>query len=106
MITLYHYLTLSVLLFVIGIYGVLTRRNAIGILMSIELMLNSVNINLVAFSQLVHFFPPTGGLSGQVLALFVIALAATEAAVGFALIFVLVCNFGTLYIDKINLLKG
>ncbi len=105
MITLYHYLTLGVLLFMIGIYGVLTRRNAIGILMSIELMLNSVNINLVAFSQLVQI-SPTGGLSGQVLALFAIALAATEAAIGFALIFVLVRNFGTLYIDKMNLLKG
>lgn len=102
MITVYHYLTLSALLFVIGIYGVLTRRNAIGILMSIELMLNSVNINLVAFSQLVQPLE----LSGQVFVLFIIALAATEAAIGFALIFAIVRNFGTLYIDKINLLSG
>jgi len=102
LITVYHYLILSALLFVIGIYGVLTRRNAIGILMSIELMLNSVNINLVAFSQL---FEPLN-LSGQMFALFIITLAATEAAIGFALIFVLVRNFGTLYIDKVNLLKG
>ena len=107
MITVYHYLTLSVLLFVIGIYGVLTRRNAIGILMSIELMLNSVNINLVAFSQLgLINQTATFNLSGQVFVLFIIALAATEAAIGFALIFVLVRNFGTLYIDKINLLSG
>lgn len=102
MITVYHYLSLSAIIFVIGIYGVLTRRNAIGILMSIELMLNAVNINLVAFSQLVKPFH----LGGQIFVLFIIALAATEAAIGFALIFALVSNFGTLYIDKINLLKG
>lgn len=102
MINIYHYLTLSALLFVIGIYGVLTRRNAIGILMSIEIMLNAVNVNLVALSQLSKPFNP----GGQIFALFIIILAATEAAIGFALIFTLVRNFGTLYIDKINLLSG
>lgn len=101
MITPTHYLILSVILFCIGIYGVLTRRNSIGILMSIELMLNAVNINFVAFSQLVK----PAFLTGQVFTIFIIGLAAAEAAVGFVLIFSIYRTFGTVYIDKANLMK-
>lgn len=101
MITPTHYLILSVILFCIGIYGVLTRRNSIGILMSIELMLNAVNINFVAFSQLVK----PAFLTGQIFTIFIIALAAAEASVGFVLIFSIYRTFGTVYIDKANLMK-
>ncbi len=81
---LLHYLILSVCLFCFGLLAVITRRHAIGILLGIELMLNSANINLVAFS---HFLsPPHPVLDGQVFALMVIALAACEAAVGLAII--------------------
>ena len=80
---LLHYLILSVCLFSFGLLAVITRRHAIGILLGIELMLNSANINLVAFS---HFLSPDTGLDGQVFALMGIALAACEAAVGLAII--------------------
>lgn len=80
MIGLLHYLTLAALLFCIGLYGVLTRRNAVAVLMSLELMFNAVNINLVAFS---HYRPE---ITGIVFSLFVIAVAAAEATVGVALV--------------------
>ncbi|MBI5167699.1 MAG: NADH-quinone oxidoreductase subunit NuoK [candidate division NC10 bacterium] len=99
--TLSHYLALGAILFIIGMFGVLTRRNAIGILMSIELMLNAVNLNFVAFSR---YLPP-GALTGQVFAIFVITVAAAEAAVGLAIVLGLFRNFRTVNVDEINLMK-
>jgi NAD(P)H-quinone oxidoreductase subunit 4L len=101
MITLYHYLTVSLLLFGIGLYGILTRRNAIGILMSIELVMNSANLNLVAFSK---FITPQV-LSGQVFALFVIAVAAGEAVIGLAIVLSIYRCRNTLDPEDINLMK-
>ncbi len=101
MITLYHYLTVSLLLFAIGLFGILTRRNAIGILMSIELILNSVNLNLVAFSR--YITPQV--LTGQIFALFVIAVAAGEAALGLAIVLSIYRNRRTVNMDDINLMK-
>lgn len=80
MIGLFHFLGLASLLFCIGLYGVLTRRNAVAVLMSLELMFNAVNINMVAFS---HFRPE---MTGLVFSLFIIAVAACEATVGVALV--------------------
>lgn len=80
MIGLFHYLILAAILFCIGLYGVLTRRNAVAVLMSLELMFNAVNINMVAFS---HFRPE---ITGIVFSLFIIAVAAAEATVGVALV--------------------
>ncbi len=101
MVTLSHYLVLGALLFGIGMFGVLTRRNAIGILMSIELMLNAVNLNFVAFSR----YLPQGTLHGQIFAIFVITVAAAEAAVGLAIVLGLFRNFRTVNVDEINLMK-
>jgi NADH-quinone oxidoreductase subunit K len=99
MIPTYYYMLLSAGLFTIGVVGVLTRRNVIIILMSIELILNAVNINLVAFS---NFFR---SVDGQVFAIFVITDAAAEAAVGLGLIIALFRNKETLNADEIDLLK-
>ena len=95
-----HYLVLSTIVFSIGVVGVLTRRNVIIILMSIELMLNSVNLNLVAFSERLQ------DLSGQVFAVFVITVAAAEAAVGLGIIIALFSNKETVNVDEIDLMKG
>jgi len=100
-IPLNHLLLFSATLFVIGIYGSLVRRNIIGILISIELILNAVNINLVAFSRTTSLAPETG----QVFAFFVIALAASAAAVGLAIVLALYRVRKTVYTDEINLLK-
>ncbi|MCC6845255.1 MAG: NADH-quinone oxidoreductase subunit NuoK [Bacteroidetes bacterium] len=94
-----YYLTLSAILFVIGAVGVLTRRNAIIIFMSIELMLNAVNLTLVAFSQ---FFGDPGG---QIFVFFVMAVAAAEAAVGLAIVLALFRNKQTVYVDEVNIMK-
>ena len=88
MIDVQWYLLLSAGLFCIGLFGILTRRNALIFLMSVELMLNAANVNFVAFS-IYH-----GNLTGQVFALFVMALAAAEVAVGIGIILVLYRNFG------------
>ena len=96
-----HILIFSLLLFAIGVYGALVRRNVIGILISIELMLNAANINLIAFSKYTSLSPETG----QIFALFVIAIAATAAAVGLALVLALYRIRKTVYIDEVNLLK-
>ncbi len=98
-IPLSYYLGLSAILFTIGIVGVLTRRNAIIVFMCIELMLNSVNLTLVAFSAYL------GNPGGQVLVFFVMAVAAAEAAVGLAIIIALFRNKQTVNIDEINILK-
>jgi NADH-quinone oxidoreductase subunit K len=94
-----HYLVVSALLLVIGTLGVLLRRNLIVILMSIELILNSVNINLVVFSRW-H-----GHANGEAFALMVMAVAVAEAAVGLALLIALYRNRGTILADELDLLK-
>ncbi|HUV05157.1 MAG TPA: NADH-quinone oxidoreductase subunit NuoK [Armatimonadota bacterium] len=101
MIPLEWYLGLSALLFCIGIFGVLSRRNAIGILMGIELMLNAANINLVAFAR---FLDPTV-LTGHVFAVFVMTVAAAEAAVGLAIIIAAYRNVAHINVDKISVMK-
>ena len=101
MITLTHYLVLSALIFVLGLFAVLTRRNGVAILMGIELMLNAANINLVAFNK----FVAPGAMQGQVFALIVITLAACEAAVGLALFLAAYRGLETIYLDEINLMK-
>ena len=98
-ITPYHYLVLSAALFAIGVLGVMIRRNIIIILMSIELMLNAVNINLAAFSYQLH------DAAGQVFAIFVIAVAAAEAAVGLGIILAFYRNKETLNIDDMNIMR-
>ena len=99
MIPVEWYLYLGTGLFTIGVIGVLTRRNVIIILMSIELILNAVNINLVAFSHMIH------SIDGQIFAIFVITDAAAEAAVGLGLIIALFRNKETVNADEIDLLK-
>ncbi len=101
MIPLSWYLILGALLFSIGIYGVLARRNAIAILMGIELMLNAVNINLVAFWR--YFNPEV--ISGQVFVIMVFGVAAAEVAVGLALIISIYRRRTTVAVDDINLMK-
>ena len=96
-----HLLAFSAIIFVIGLYGSLVRRNIIGILISIELILNAVNINLVAFSKSTSLSPETG----QMFAIFVIALAAAAAAVGLAIVLALFRVRKTVFTDEINLLK-
>ncbi|MFB3737523.1 MAG: NADH-quinone oxidoreductase subunit NuoK [Candidatus Velamenicoccus archaeovorus] len=89
----------SAVLFSAGVYGVLARRNAVMVLMSIELMLNAVNVNLIAFSQRLH------DLTGQVFALFVIAVAAAEVGIGLAIVILIYRNRETINVDEVNLLK-
>ncbi len=101
MVTLGHYLVLSALLFALGLFAVVTRRNAVAILMGVELMLNAANVNLVAFNKFVG--PAT--MQGQVFALVVITLAACEAAVGLALVLAAYRSLETIYVDEINLMK-
>ena len=100
-IVLGHYLTLAAILFGIGFFGVLTRRNAIGILMSIEMMFNAVNINLVAFNR---FITPTD-FTGQLFAIFTIVIAAAEVTVGLAIVMLIYRNFRDIFVDNINLMK-
>jgi NADH:ubiquinone oxidoreductase subunit K len=96
-----HYLILATLLFSIGLYGALAKRNAIVILMSIELMLNAVNIAMVAFSR--YIVPVL--LTGQVFAIFIIVVAAAEATVGLAIIIAIYRNRETIDATRINLMK-
>ncbi len=100
-IGLTHYLVLSAVLFCIGLYGALTKRNAVIILMCIELMLNAVNITLIAFSS--YVVPQL--LTGQVFAIFVMVVAAAEVAVGLAIVLAMYRHFKDIDIDNINLLK-
>ena len=94
MVPISYYILLSAAIFSIGLFGVLTRRNALMFLISIELMLNAANLNFVAFSAL-H-----GNLTGQVFSLFILALAAAEVAVGIGIILVLYKNFSGIYVTK------
>ncbi len=101
MIGLEHYLSLAAGLFVIGIFGIfLNRKNVIIILMSIELMLLAVNINLVAFS---HFL---GDLVGQVFTMFVLTVAAAEASIGLAILVAFYRNRGSIEVEDVNVMKG
>ncbi len=97
-ITTLHYLVVAAALFIIGVIGVLTRRNVVIILMSIELILNAVNLNLVAFSRLYN-------LNGQVFSIFIMADAAAEAAVGLGIIIAFFRNKETVNMDEVDLLK-
>jgi len=100
-LTIGHYLTVAAMLFTIGIFGIfLNRKNVIVILMSVELMLLAVNINLVAFSAF------NGDLVGQVFAMMVLTVAAAEAAVGLAIIVVYYRNRGSIAVEDVNMMKG
>ena len=95
-----QFLLLAAVLFSVGVYGVIVRRNGVLVLMSIELILNAVNINLVAFSAM------TGAVSGQVFALFVIAVAAAEVGVGLAMVLLIFRNRKTIALDDLSEMKG
>ena len=101
MVGIEHYITVAATLFVIGIFGIfLNRKNVIVILMSIELILLSVNINLVAFSSF------AGDLAGQIFTLFVLTVAAAEAAIGLAILVVFFRNRGSIDVEDVNVMKG
>ena len=100
--SLQSYLIIAAILFSIGIYGVITRKNAIAILMGIELILNSTNINFIAFNR----FGGMENLDGHVFSIFVIVLAAAEAAVALAIVINLFKNIGSVDVDDAGLLKG
>ena len=96
-----HYLVVAAILLVVGIFGIfLNRKNVIVIMMSVELMLLAVNLNLVAFSS------QLGNLEGQVFALFVLTVAAAEAAIGLAIVVVYYRNRGSIQVEDVNLMKG
>jgi NADH-quinone oxidoreductase subunit K len=100
-VPLSHFLTVAAILFTLGIFGIfLNRKNVIIILMSIELMLLAINLNLVAFSAFL------GDLAGQVFAMFVLTVAAAEAAIGLAILVVYFRNRGSIEVEDINLMKG
>jgi NADH-quinone oxidoreductase subunit K len=103
MIPLYYYLILSALLFAIGLAGALTRRNAILVLVGIELMLNAANLNFIAFWR---YNPNPDALIGIMFVIFSIAVAAAEAAVGLALIIAIYRHYKAINVDKVNSLKG
>ncbi len=101
MIGLSHYLTVAAILFVLGVVGIiLNRKNVIIILMSVELILLAVNINMVAFSSFL------GDLTGQIFAMFILTVAAGEAAIGLAILVLYFRNRGTIEVDQINQMKG
>lgn len=103
-ITLHHYLILAAFLFSCGMVTILTKRNAIGILMGVELILNAANVNLVAFNRFSHGAGPR--FDGQVFAIFVIVLAAAEAAVALAIFLNFYNNFSTIDVERAANLKG
>jgi len=98
---MFYYLALAAILFSIGLFGVLTRRNVIGILMSLELMFNAANINFVAFNKYIV----TDGLTGQIFAIFIIVVAAAEAVVGLAIVLLIYRNWQGIDMDHINIMK-
>jgi NADH-quinone oxidoreductase subunit K len=95
-----HYLIVSALLFSLGLFGVVTRKNAVMVLMGLELILNSANINFIAFSRY-----GTLGIDGQVIAVFVIILAAAEAAIALAIVLNIFKRFNTVNVDEVTTLK-
>lgn len=102
-IGLQHFLVLSAILFAIGMFGALSRSNAVGVLLSIELMLNAVNVMMVAFAAYVQSPQP---LAGQLFAIFIMTVAAAEAAVGLAIVITVYRLRHTIQVDEIDLLKG
>lgn len=105
MIPLSFYLLVAAALFCIGLFTALARRNAVGVLMGIELMLNAVNVNLIAFWRYDKPGSPTWDLTGQIFALFVITLAAAEAAIGLALIIAIYRSRDTVNVEDVDLMK-
>lgn len=101
MVGLHHYLIVSLIVFLLGIYCVLTRRNAIGILMGVELVLNSANINYLAFARY-----SSGSYDGQIFAIFVIMLAAAEAVIGLAIVLGMYQTLQTIDVDAADTLRG
>lgn len=100
-ISLAHYLTLGAIMFTLGVFGIfLNRKNVIVIMMSIELILLAVNINFVAFSAYL------GDLAGQVFAMFILTVAAAEAAIGLAIVVIFFRNRGSIEVDDVSLMKG
>ncbi len=97
---LYHYLFISTILFSLGIFGIVTRKNAVMVLMGVELILNAANINFIAFARYGNF-----GLQGQLIALFVIILAAAEAAIALAIVLNIYKVFSTVNVDEIDRLR-
>jgi NADH:ubiquinone oxidoreductase subunit K len=100
---LHHFLALGTILFCIGMYGALARRNAIGVLLSIELMLNGVNVLMVAFARFVN---SSQELTGQIFAIFIMTVAAAEAAVGLAIVIAVYRLRRTVAVDQLDLMKG
>jgi NADH-quinone oxidoreductase subunit K len=100
-ISLNHFLFVSTALFCLGLFGIVTRKNAVMVLMGIELILNSANINFIAFAKYGNF-----GYQGQIMALFVIILAAAEAAIALAIVLNIYKTFTTVNVDEIDTLKG
>ena len=100
-IGLNHYLVVGLLVFLAGMFTVLTRRNAIGVLMGVELVLNSANINYIAFSLF-----GSGGYEGQIFSIFVIMLAAAEAAIGLAIVLGIYRKFQTIDVEEVDSLRG
>ncbi|MEY4951409.1 MAG: hypothetical protein RL698_3620 [Pseudomonadota bacterium] len=100
-IGLNHYLLVGLLVFLAGLFTVLTRRNAIGVLMGVELVLNSANINYIAFSRF-----GSGGYEGQIFSIFVIMLAAAEAAIGLAIVLGIYRKFKTIDVEDVDSLRG
>jgi NADH-quinone oxidoreductase subunit K len=99
------FLVIGALLFIIGVAGVLTRRNIIVIFMSIELILNAANLNFIAFSRYLSETNADNALAGQIFAVFVIVVAAAEAAIGLGIVIALYRNKETIWVDEIDLLK-
>jgi len=109
---LLHYLIIGAILFTLGIIGVVTRRNAVGILISIEIILNAANVNLIAFSKyatkglVLPGLNGVAGLDGQVFAIFIILLAACEAALALAIIITIFNRFGSIEVDNADTMSG
>ena len=101
-----HYLVVSLLLFAIGVAGVLIRRNAVVVLMSIELILNAANLNFIAFNGRLQAAGNTSNHVGQVFSLFIIAVAAAEAAIGLAIVIALMRSRDSINVDQVDLMKG
>jgi NADH:ubiquinone oxidoreductase subunit K len=103
LVGLHHFLVLGTILFCIGMYGALARRNAVGVLLSIELMLNGVNVLMVAFSR---YIATSQELAGQIFAIFIMTVAAAEASVGLAIVIAVYRLRRTVAVDQLDLMKG
>ena len=104
-LSLNHYLVLGAILFCIGLYGALAKRNAVAVLMGIEIMLNAVNITMVAFSFFNTVLPYATYLTGQIFAIFIITVAAAEAAVALAMIIAIYRKLNTVDVGEIDIMK-